>query len=140
MNLADLSNLMRPRAGITHDRLTRIKREGSPAYVWNVPATAALASVSIYVPDQFLASRKYQPLDSMELVNNEASNDIQVTINGNDVRQVPAGSIRHIHGSGIALWHIQITNLGGAITTLGKIICTLQREPLTIDKWVQGGY
>lgn len=134
MNLFELANI-RPRRGVTIDRLERIKREGSPPYVWPVPATAAGATSVIYVPTQFPASRKYEPLDSVEIVNNEATNDLTITINGKDRRPSPAGTIRTIHGSGVALWHIAITNDGAAITTLGKIILTLQKEPMTIDKW-----
>lgn len=136
MNIGQLANLF-PRRGITIDRLERIKREGSPTYTWPVPATAAGATAVIYVPDQFPASRKYQPLDSIEIVNNEVANDLTVTINGNETRPVPAGTIRTIHGSGVALWHVAITNDGAGITTLNKIICTLQKEPMTIDKWAQ---
>jgi len=136
MKLFELANI-RPRRGIIIDRLERIKREGSPPYVWQVPATAAGASAVIYVPTQFPASRKYEPLDSLEIVNNESANDITVTINGREVRPVPAGTIRHIHGSGVALWHIQVTNDGAAITTLKKITLTLQKEPMTIDKWAR---
>ena len=135
-NLFDIANI-RPRRGITIDRLERIKREGSPTYPWNVPATAAAATAVIYVPTQFPASRKYEPLDYIEVVNNEAANDLTLTINGKETRNIPAGTIRTIHGSGVALWHIAITNDGAAITTLGNIRVTLQKEPQTIDKWAQ---
>jgi len=136
MSLFELANI-RPRRGVTIDRLERIKREGSPPYVWQVPATAAGATSVIYVPTQFPASRKYEPLDSIEIVNNEATNDLTIAINGKDRRPIPAGTIRTIHGSGIALWHIAITNDGAAVTTLNKITLTLQKEPMTIDKWAQ---
>jgi len=120
------------------DRQARIKREGSPIFVWQVPATAAAATSVIHVPSQFPASRKYEPLDALEIVNNETVNDLTLTINGTETRYIPAGTIRQIHGQGIALWHIAVTNNGAVITTLNKITITLQREPLTVDKWVQG--
>lgn len=136
MNLFELANL-RPRRGITIDRVERIKREGSPRYIWTVPVTATTATSVIYVPTQFPTSRKYQPLDSMEIVNNEATNDLTLAINGNVYGVIPAGTIRTVHGEGVALWHIAITNDGAANTTLGKIVVTLQREPMTIDKWAR---
>ena len=137
MNLFDIANI-RPRRGISIDRLERIKREGSPAYVWTVPVTAATATSVIYVPTQFPESRKYQPLDFIEIVNNEATNDLTLTINGNETRSVPAGTIRTIHGDGVAAWHLAITNDGAGNTTLGKIVVTVQKEAMTIDKWARG--
>lgn len=136
MKLFDFANIM-PRKGVTIDRLERIRREGSPPYVWIVPVTATTATAVIGVREQFPAARKYEPLDSLEIVNNESLNDITVTLNGNDARVCPAGTIRTIHGSGVALWHIAVTNDGGVNTTLGKIVLTLQKEPMTIDKWAQ---
>ena len=124
--------------GVVVDRIARIRREGSPVYVWTPGAIAAAANVSIYPDNEFPASRKYAPLDSMEIVNNEAANDITVTINGGDQRYCPAGTIRTVHGSGVALRHLTITNNGGAITTAGSIVISLQKAPMTIDKWAQG--
>ncbi len=136
MNLFEIANI-RPRRGITIDRLERIKREGSPTYTWAVPVTATTATAVIYVPTQFPGSRKYEPLDYIEIVNNEPLNDLTLTINGKETRVVPAGTIRTIHGTGVALWHIAVTNDGGVNTTLGAIMVTLQKEPQTIDKWAQ---
>jgi hypothetical protein len=121
--------------GTVFDRMARIKREGSPVYVWQPAAIAAGATAAIETRNQFPASRKYEPLDSIEIVNNEVANDLMVTINGGDQRFVPAGTIRHIHGRGVALWHLAITNQGGAITTAGSIVVSMQREPYTIDRW-----
>lgn len=140
MNVNDLLNVANliPRKGIVLDRLERVKREGSPIYTWNVPATAAGATAKIRVPDQFPDSRKYEPLDSLEIVNNESVIDLLLTINDNETRAVPAGTIRTIKGTGIALWTIAVANQhASATSTLYKIVCTLQREPMTIDKWAQ---
>lgn len=134
MNVFDLANISR-RRDISIIRQERIKREGSPYYTWQVPATAATTTSVIHVPTQFHDSRKYEPLDWIEIVNNEASNDLTVTINNGDSFVVPASTIRTI--SNIALWHIAVTNNGAAITTLNKITVTLQKEPLTIDKWAR---
>lgn len=135
MNLLETAGF-RFNKGVIISRTERIKREGSPRYIWQVPVTAATATSVIHVPTQFPASRKYEPLDSLEIVNNEATNDLIVTINNADAYSCPAGTIRTIKGKGIALWHIAVTNNGGADTTFNLITLTLQKEPMTIDKWV----
>jgi hypothetical protein len=127
-------NLHNPRNSYTV-RQERIKREGSPYYTWIVPVTAAAAKSVIAVQEQFSESRKYEPLDWLEIVNNEAALDLTLLINNNDSLYVPASSMRTMTGR--ALWHIAVTNNGGANTTLNKIIVTLRREPQTIDKWAQ---
>lgn len=135
-NLIDLLRVNRQR-GITVSRLERIKREGSPPYVYEAGVIAATASESFNVGQQFLEARKYQPLDWIEIINNEAAIDVLITINGGDAYLVPAKTIRTIDN--IALWHITITNQHAAnATTAGKIRLTLQKEPLTTDKWIRG--
>jgi len=136
-NFFDLVNNIRPRRGVQINSLEQIKREGSPHYVWIVPAILAGANLAINVPDTFPASRKYTPLDSLEIVNNEAANDITVLVNGagGDAHYCPAGTIRSISGGGVALYQVMVTNNGGLVTTLGLIRLTFQKEPLTIDKW-----
>lgn len=127
----------RAQPGIVIERHARIKREGSPPYVW-IPGVIAAAGVEVIgAREQFPESRKYEPLDSIIVVNNEAANDITLTLNGRDARYIPAGTICHVHGRGVALWHIQITNDGGANTTAGQIVVTLQKEPYTMDRWAQ---
>jgi len=133
-NLFDLARIER-RKGTYTVRQERIKREGSQYYTWQFPVTAAGATSVIYVPDQFPDSKKYQPLDWLEIVNNEPTNDLTLVINNNDSFKVPAKTIRRIDN--IALWHLAVTNDGGANTTLGAIIITLQKQPLTIDQWVR---
>lgn len=134
MNLFNIANLQTPR-NIFTVREERVKREGSPYYTWTPGAIGAGASISINVADQFPDSRKYQPLDWIEVVNNEAADDLLLTINGDTTFPVPAGTIRTI--SNKALWHLTLTNQGGVATTLNKIIVTLQKPPLTIDKWAR---
>lgn len=134
MNIFDLANITR-RKGLQTIREERIKREGSPYYTWQVPATAAGANSVIYVPSQFPESKKYHPLDWLEIVNNETTNDLTLTINGNDSFKVPAKTIRTLDN--FALLHIAVTNDGAVVTTLGNIIVTLQRQPLTMDKWIR---
>jgi len=134
-NLFNIANISR-RKGIIVTRLERIKREGSPDYPYQLPATAAAAVAHIYLPTLFPASRKYQPLDYMEIVNNSVANPLNVVVNGGDAYYCPAGTIRHAKGKGIALWQIDITNLGGGISVLGEIRFSFKKEALTMDKWI----
>lgn len=136
MNLGTLGQWYgRTGKGVVVDRIVRIKREGSPVYTWTPGAIAAGATAAIEVGNHFPKSRKYQPLDAIELVNNETANDLMLTINGGDQRYCPAGTIRKVRGQGVALWHIAITNNGAVATTAGLIVAALQKEPMTIDKW-----
>jgi hypothetical protein len=136
MNLPQFKDFVRTtREGITVSRAVRIRREGSRPYVWTPAGIASGATSVIHVQQQFPDSRKYEPLDSIEVVNNETSNDITLTINGTNTWNVPAGTIRVVHGDGVALWYIALTNDGAEATTQGKVVVTLQKEPMTIDKW-----
>jgi len=140
MRLQDFMNLQvgnRPNT-LRNTMLTReerVKREGSPYYTWTPGAIAAAAQVSIFVPDQFPASRKYTPLDWCEVVNNEAANNLRIVINGNETLPVPAGTIRTIRA---AFRQVTIINDGGGITTAGLIYATFKKEALTIDRWSRG--
>ena len=135
MNIFELANIKPSKKGIIIRRQERIKREGSPDYDYNLPATAAGVAVLLYVPTQFPLSRKYEPLDFMQVTNNEANNPITIVINGRDSHYCPAGTITTVHGAGVALWQLQITNNGGLVTTLGLIRIKMKKEAMTIDKW-----
>ena len=134
MSLFDRAIFQR-RKGVYISRLERIKREGSPNYPYQLPVTAAAAVVHIHIPTLFPASRKYEPLDYMEIVNNEVANPLNVVVNGADGFYSPAGTIRTVHGRGIALWTLDIANLGGGATTLGLVRFTFKKEAMTIDRW-----
>ncbi len=126
-------NILR-RQNVTISRLERIRREGSPPYVWIVPVTAATASSAISVEKQFPAAMSYKPIDWIECVNNGLQ-DLTMTINGDEFYKVPAGTIRTVDIIGI--WHVNITNNGGAVTVLGKVVVTVQKQAQTIDKWAR---
>ena len=133
-NILDLAFLNLPRNTYLV-RQERVKREGSRYYTWTPGVIATTALEAIYIPDQFPDSRKYQPLDWLEIMNNEAANDLTLTMNGNETLPVPHGSIRTVRNK--PLWHVQVTNNGGVNTTAGLIIITLRKEPLTIDQWAR---
>jgi hypothetical protein len=134
MNIFESANISRLR-DTYNVRQERIKREGSPYYTWMVPVTATTAISTIHVPTQFPQARKYEPLDWLEIVNNEVTNNLTLTINQSDTFAIPAGTIRTIDGK--ALWTLAVTNNGLVNTTLGLIIVTIRRQPMTIDKWSQ---
>jgi len=134
MNIFDIANIQR-RKGVSISRIERIKREGSPNYTYLLPVTATTVTVTIHIPTQFPDSNKYQPLDFVEIVNNDAACPLTVTINNADAYSCPIGTIRTIHGQGIALWQVAITNDGGVNTTINRIRLTLKKEAMTIDKW-----
>ena len=113
-------------------RKRRIALEGSPPYRYPVGAVAASAFVQFDVGTQFSDSRKYEPLDWVEIVNNDAVH-IRVFINGNISVEVPAGVIRLVEDQ--ALWQIRVLNLDGVnAITANAITLTLQRSPLSADK------
>jgi len=136
--IQDIANI-HLKKGIIISRLERIKREGSPNYVYALPVTAAAAINQIHIPTLFPLSRKYEPLDFLEIVNNSVANPLTIIINGagNDTWLVPAGTIRTIRGSGVALWQIETVNQGVGATVLNEIILTFKKEAMTIDKWAQ---
>ncbi|MFC1846766.1 hypothetical protein ACFLYS_01740 [Chloroflexota bacterium] len=117
-------------------REERIKREGSAPYVYTGGVIAAGAYAEFEVAKQFPESRKYAPLDYIQIINNEATNDITVAINGSKLtRYCPAKTIHTI--SNQALWTIRVTNNGAGNTTAGKVVLTLQKEAMTADKLAQ---
>lgn len=116
-------------------RQERIKKEGSPYYSYIMPVTAATASVAFDTQTQFPQARKYEPLDWLEVTNNDAV-DLNIIINGTITLPIPAGTIKTIKNQ--AIWHVTLTNLDAAVaTTLNKVVLTLQRMPLTVDDWAR---
>lgn len=134
--LFDIANFQR-RKGVVVTRSERIKREGSPWYLYLLPVTAAGVMVPLHIPDLFPDSRKYQPLDFLEVVNNGVATPITIQINGpaGDSHYIPAGVIRKIGGGGVALWQVEITNNGAGATVLGLIRLNFRKEAMTIDRW-----
>lgn len=137
-NIFDIANIGR-RKGVIISRSERIKREGSPWYLYLLPVMAAGVAVTINPHLFFPESRKYQPLDFVEIVNNGVATPITIVINGpaGDSHYIPAGVIRTISGKGVALWQVEITNNGLGATVLGLIRLNFKKEAMTIDRWAQ---
>ncbi len=116
-------------------RLTRIRKEGSPFYQYIPGIIAAGADDYIYPDTQWPQSRKYAPLDWIEITNNGAV-ALTITLNGNQPFPCPAGTIRVIDE--FALRSINIHNDSGAAGSVaGLVRLTLQRQPITIDRFVR---
>lgn len=86
MNIRDILaykgvDLKRDMRSLYLTRLERIQKEGSPYETWQVPVTAAGVTSSIDIFTQFPRSRKYMPLDWLEIVNNGLVN-VTLIING----------------------------------------------------------
>jgi len=82
-------------------------------------------------------SRKYSPLDWLEIVNNGAVN-LTLIINGTggEYLNVPAASTRPVVGK--ALWWIGVRNDDALNPTiLGLVTVTVRRQPKTIDQVAQ---
>ncbi|MBA7686088.1 hypothetical protein ES703_94527 [subsurface metagenome] len=116
-------------------RQDRVRKEGSEYFTWYTPVTIAGAIATIEVAHQFPRSKKYEPLDWIEVCNNDAV-DLTLIINADTFLPVPAGTIRTVDNH--ALWQVGIRNDDGAIdTSLNKIIVSLRRQPITIDDWAR---
>lgn len=128
MNFYDWQRLRKEERGKHSVRVARIKKEGSEPFVWNVPATAAGAYSYIKISDQFPRARKYEPLDFIEIINNENTNGIIVYINGRQEQYVmPAKTMRAVDG--LHVYSVEVYNEGAAITTLNNIRITVQKLP-----------
>jgi len=130
-NLFEVAKFSRA-AGTYRVRQERIRREGSPYYHWDIGGLVADVVVACSINHLFPGSKKYAPLDWIELVNNSASN-ITLLLNGNDQFLCVAGTIRTVTGLPLH----QVSVVSPANVAGGLVIATLQREPLTIDQWVR---
>ena len=112
-----------------------VKKEGSEFFTWPVPATAPAGISQIEIAQYFPRARKYQPLDFVEVMNNDAV-ALTLFITGGIQLPVPASSARPVVG--LKLWQIGIRNDDAAVTsTLNSIIVSLRREPETVDDWAR---
>lgn len=111
-------------------RQERIKREGSPYYAWDVGALAAGVATILRPNRDLPGSKKYSPLDWIEIINN-STEVVTITVNGTERFISPAGTIRTV--TDLPLHQVNIVcdnNVAG-----GLVRGTLQRRPMTIDKW-----
>jgi len=127
-----LLNLILGRSDMQSARMKRVRQEGSPPYVWTPGSIAAGGSLSIYLDTQFPDSRKYSPLDWIEIANGDEV-DLTITINTDETRLVPARVIRIVDDD-IGIRHVKVTNNhASTATTANRIVLTFQRKAITID-------
>ena len=115
-------------------RRRRVERHGSPTKRWNMPATApgARQVYEIDTATELATSRRFAPLDCVEIVNSDAV-DLLLTIDQIATYFIPAGSTRTVERrSWRSIW---IENLDGATTsTLGAISIMVWRAPVDADE------
>jgi len=118
------------------NRLRRVMVEGSPRYHYDVGAIAATAYTEIDIATYFPRAKKYEPLDTMVIINNDTVN-IAVRLNGlnGDVYICTAGTIRTITREQTpAIWKMRITNLDAAnAVTVNLIDIDIWRAPEDAD-------
>ena len=125
------------------NRLSRVMREGSPKYHYDLLAIAAGAIVEFDIETTYPQAMKYAPLDTILIINNDAV-DIGLNINGmgsNLYFIVPAGVIRRISREELAaVHHIRVTNLDAvAAVTLNLIDFEIWRSPEDADSIARMG-
>ena len=124
-------------AQINAQRTARAKRGGSPYFTYTPGAINAAANTQIEIATSFPGARKYEPLDYIEIINNEAANQITVSINGSSasasrIFTVPARTMR-IAEDDVQIWTVNVQNDGAGVTTAGNIIIRLKKRPAIID-------
>lgn len=135
-----LYNMLNGNTKMRLNRLQRVMREGSPKYHYDLGAIAGAAYVEFDIQTQYPRARKYEPLDSCLIINNDAV-DIGINFNGHggDLYIIPAGTIRRISREEIAaIWHIRITNLGGDAVTVNMVDLEIWRSPEDADSIARG--
>lgn len=129
-------NLLKGSQKMRLNRLRRVMIEGSPKYHYDLGVIAAGVYVEFDIQTQFPRARKYEPLDSCLVINNDAV-DIGINFNGSggDLYIIPAGTIRRISREEVgAIWHVRITNLdAAAAVTVNMIDLELWRAPEDAD-------
>jgi len=123
-------------AFFSNRRKETIKKHGSPTYVWATGIIAAGAIEYCSVAAMFPAARKYEPLDTVEIINNSAQ-PIRLWFNGQAINYlIPAGTIREI--SGRASWNLTAENVGLGNTAAGEVELNLSRAAYSEDQKVRG--
>jgi len=124
-------------------RLKSVMRDGSPKYHYDLAVIAAGVFVDFDIAETYPRARKYEPLDTMVIINNDAV-DIGININGmgSDLYFViPAGVIRTIAREEVsAIWQVRITNLDAvSAVTVNMIDIEFSRSPEDADSIARMG-
>ena len=113
-------------------RQRTIVRHGSPRYQFQLAAIAAAGNYT-FAPDiQWPASKKYSPLDVIEISNLDPTCDLNIILNGTSPYIVPSSTTRIITDQ--ALRQIRIENRHAVTaTTINLVIISCERAPMTAD-------
>ena len=131
-----LYQILKPSQKMSLNRLRRVMKEGSPKYHYDVLAIGAGGYDEIDIARTFPRAKKYEPLDSALIINNDVV-DIELIFNGHggDIYLVPAGTIRRISREEVsAIWQMRVTNLDAINDiTVNTIDIELWRAPEDSD-------
>lgn len=118
---------------LTGNRQREVDAYGSPDFTFRPGAIATGASVIVGLNEQFPRSRKYQPLDSTEIINQSGEN-LRIEINGNtsNPRLSPAGTIITITNTPIQT--MRFTNESAGNTVQDEITVIFSRAALDSDE------
>lgn len=115
----------------------RMFREGSPFYSHPLPSLALSTwTATLWTSDLWPDSRKYEPLDYIEVTNNDAV-DLLLLMDTGDSVPVPAGTVRGRVDRPFRSFRIRNEDAAAA-TVLGKVYIVAQRRPTSIDRWARG--
>lgn len=116
---------------IMDKRIARdIRRYGSPVYTGKMPVTIAGATWHLNVDTTWPASRRYKPLTTLEVVNNDVI-DLEILVNGNTQLFVPHTSQKS--WDDLPLYELAIKNVGALATTANAISISLYKPPIDAD-------
>lgn len=120
-------------------REERIIRSGSPMYTVKVPAIVAGALKGYDLESQsdsaLVGINRFLPVDFLEVTNDDVV-PVYVIINHADQLYIPASTIKSVSDKNI--WHVDVKNAHATTTsTADKIVMTLQKQPITEDKYLR---
>lgn len=105
--------------------------QGSQVFEYTAPIIAAGSSITIRISDQFPRARLFEPLDSIEVINNSAQ-PITLQLNTpNEIYTIPAYMVKPLSRKPIR--QFTLINSGIADTVAGDIIVHVKRLPPNIQ-------
>jgi hypothetical protein len=126
-----------PEPSILDRREQRTFMNGSPFYTYELPILAFGAwTGALNVIDLFPDAEKYEPLDYIEVTNNDAV-DLMLECDTRETFPVPAGTIRGRVDKPFRTFRLY--NQDAAVNTIaGQVHIIVQRRPTSIDRWARG--
>jgi len=119
---------------LRQQRALTVLRDGSPNFFMNMGAIAAGAFQYVLIENQFPKARKYQPLNMITITNNAGEN-VDLQINGQDYAAVPAGVIWADTESPV--WSFKISNNDSTNVLAGEISINLSSPPMSQSEYTR---